>query len=81
MPIYVYKCATHGVKELLLGKATPQKCPECSSCMERQYALEKAGFPPFVSYTTEALSPNPVHIATRDEQRKWEKKTGFVRVS
>jgi hypothetical protein len=81
MPIYVFKCKKHGKTEMFLNVPTSQECPTCKSVMDRDYTTEHAGLPPFKSYVTNAFTPRMVEINSKEDQRKWEKKTGYVRVS
>ena len=79
MPLYVYSCK-HETKEVLLSVPIPQQC-SCGCAMTRNYSSERAGLPPFKAYTTNAVGPGMVHVATRRPSAGLEKKTGFVRVS
>lgn len=81
MPIYVFKCKKHGKTEMFLNVPTSQECPTCKSVMDRDYTTEHAGLPPFKSYVTNAFTPRMVEINSKEDQRRWEKKTGYVRVS
>lgn len=78
MPLYVYSCS-HQTKEVLLSTPKPQKCPH-GCTMTRNYSSERAGLPPFKAYNTDAFPGGIKHITTRDQEKKLEKSTGFVRV-
>ena len=59
------------------GKAV---CPVCAASPSRDYSAEKAGLLPFKSYWTEALTADPVHVSTREQERELCQKVGFARV-
>ncbi len=79
MPIYCYKCK-HESREILLAFPLNQKC-SCGCPMTRDYAAEHAGLPPFKAYNTEAFYGGITHVTTRDQERRLQKESGFVRVS
>jgi len=82
MPIYVYHCSEHGsweeFREML--KRDQARCPICAAFPQRDYSAEKAGLLPFRSYWTEALTSDPVHVSTREQERALLEHTGFARV-
>lgn len=81
MPIYVYSCNKHGKQEEFSSSPREKRCSKCNRIMDRDYTAEHAGLPPFKSYWTEALAKGTVQVNSRDEEKQWERKTGFTRVS
>lgn len=86
MPIYQIKCPDCGKQEIFRNRMTgceQARCPKCGKKSERDWSA-LMGFHPFVSYWTEALSSDPhrpVHVDTREKERRLKKKFGFERVS
>jgi len=84
MPIHVVTCPVHGDQEIFVKdyrSIEEAPCPICGRQSPRNWRLSQGQPDCFKPYWTKALAPEPVYVASRREEREWEKKTGFVRVS